>query len=384
MTKSTANRLLRIVSGFGLVWAASAIAGGSSRPGSNPFEAGSGVNLDELAKSQSLAPLNLIVSSNVAGKLGPCGCSINPKGGVDRRHNFIESSKTLTGTTLILDAGNALFPTRTLDPSLVTKQRERAKKIAQTHKALGIEVQNVGLLDLASGLDYLSALAKETGLALISTNIVRAADGKAPFADAYVKEVPGVGKVLVLGLSALSAEVVGVKSLDPVESTKAQIQKHKPKVTIVLSDLGQSEDLNLMAKVGQALVVIGGRDLNAIDIPLHAGSGVLIQPGIQGQQLGVFRMASIKGFSAWRNLTQDKALANRWNQLVSENAYVQKQESSEDKKRSLERIQESFAELSKYAQTDINNSWPYAYELYDLDERYAQKNKFTKLALEDQ
>lgn len=370
---------------FTFLYSGFVMAGGGPRPAANPFEVGAGLNLDEWAKTNAIKPLNLILSSNVASKLGPCGCSVNPKGGVDRRFNFIQSKANVGGETLILDAGNALFANRHVDPSLALKQRTRARAIAASQKALGIEVQNVGVVDLAAGLDFALEVKKASGLKMISTNLVREDGVTAPFDTFYTKEVAGLGKVLVLGVMALPEEgLSGLKVLDAVEAVQAQIKNQKPKITVVLSDLGQSEDMRMMVKVNEPMIVVGARDLNSIDIPLHAGKGILVQPGIQGQQTGLFRFAAPKDFVAWRNLTQDKALSQRWNQLVNEYRAVKEQDSSDDKKKSLERIADSFEELSKYASTDLNKSWPYAYELYDMDSRYAQKNQFTKQALEDQ
>lgn len=363
------------------VWAQ---AGGGGRPTPNPFESGAGVGIDEWALKQKSAPLNLILTSNLSAKLGPCGCSTNPKGGVDRRHNFIQSQKSLKGGTLILDAGNSLFASRNLDTSLLTKQKARAQKISEAQKSLGVEVQNVGVLDLAAGVDFAKSLAKSSGLKMIASNL-RTTSGQAPFETFHVREVPGLGKVLVIGVTLLpEGGLMGLTVLDPVAVVKDLIKSQSPQFTVVLSDLGQSEDMSLMNKIKSPMLVVGARDLNAIDIPLHAGEGILIQPGIQGQQVGLFRIVAGEGFAAWRNLTQERSLSQRWKQLESEYKYLREQPASDDKTRALERIQDTFEELSKYAQSDLKKSWPYAYELFDMDERYAQKNSFTKLALEDQ
>lgn len=360
-------------------------AAGSSKPPENPFESAAGLGVEDWAKNNQSLLLNVLATSNIASKLGPCGCSTNPKGGVDRRYNFIETQKNLTGYLLQLDAGNSLFASRNLDASMIFKQQERAKKMSIAQRDLGVEAQNVGAYDLASGVEFVVNLGRTTGLNFISSNIQNSKDGGFPFKTHFIKELKGAGKVLVLGFtSPEDTPPAGFRILEPEAILKSKIQEFKPSVTLVLSDMGQVRDMRLLENSNMPIMVIGSRELGAIDIPVHAGSGFMIQPGIQGQQISVARLALGSKFNSWRNVTQENALSRRWNQLLDEYKYISSQEGSKEKKLSIEKIKETFEELSKYAKNDAKTSWPYAYEIYDMDERYAQKNKFTKLALEDQ
>jgi hypothetical protein len=360
----------------------SALASSGPKPEQNPFELSSQLNFEKTAKERSVEPGVFLFSSNVASKLGPCGCSVNPKGGFDRRFNFLKSVEgNNKATVYLMDAGNALFASKRIDPSLASEQKLRAREVAKAQSDLGVVAHNVGALDLSAGVDFIKDVQKHSKLNFISSNLVDDESSKLLF-KAYELIKIGEDQVLVLGLT--NSYLPGVyKSLDYEETINKYISKTKPSFLIVLSDLGQAIDNSLMAKISIPNLFVGSRDLAALDIPFHVKKGLAIQPGIQGQQVARFSYLPGTKFKGWRNLTQDKLLSNRWKQLASEYKFVKDQKSSEDRSSALDKIKSSFEALSVYAETELKRAWLYEYELVDMDERYAQKNAFTQLAKKD-
>lgn len=71
-----------------------------------------------------MSRLRVVFAGKVSGYLGPCGCSVNPKGGADRRLNALKKFRAhfaaegfSESQILILDAGNSLFENPRLDPT---------------------------------------------------------------------------------------------------------------------------------------------------------------------------------------------------------------------------------------------------------------------------
>src|SRR5687768_8219285 len=65
----------------------------SAHQAENPFQDAHVSGPLEWAEKQQLAHFRLLFSGNVNGQLEPCGCSVNPKGGLDRRLNFVRQQK---------------------------------------------------------------------------------------------------------------------------------------------------------------------------------------------------------------------------------------------------------------------------------------------------
>ena len=131
----------------------------------NPFAASSTVKIAEAQK------LSLVFSNNVQGFVGPCGCAYNPKGGLDRRLEFLKTKNYLhNSSAIVVDGGNALFPNLRLDEGQEKVLKEKAQVILQAHQLMGLSVANVGHLDLAAGLDFLRNSAPKD-YPFLSTNL---------------------------------------------------------------------------------------------------------------------------------------------------------------------------------------------------------------------
>ncbi len=122
------------------LWAFATALGGltacsSSSVSSAAFQAEKLAEADRLAETATAPHLRLLVSANVNGETEPCGCAVNPKGGLDRRWNYVEQAKASAGEAkvplFLVDAGNAFFPSLRLDPSKLDFFRARARTLAR-------------------------------------------------------------------------------------------------------------------------------------------------------------------------------------------------------------------------------------------------------------
>ena len=107
-----------------LIFFVSCASGLPRAPEANPFTAANApIELDKFtAQSPQHEHVHILYSSNVNGELNPCGCAMNPKGGVDRRLNFVEAYQKKF-PAVVLDAGNALFPAEKMDASQIEKMK---------------------------------------------------------------------------------------------------------------------------------------------------------------------------------------------------------------------------------------------------------------------
>lgn len=101
----------------------------------------------------------LFFTSELEGYLGPCGCSENMRGGIDRAAFQVAEAKKSGKPVLVIDTGNALFGTATIAADAVLQQERKAKTIAQTMTLMGLEAKVSGPLDDARGAEFRKSLA---------------------------------------------------------------------------------------------------------------------------------------------------------------------------------------------------------------------------------
>ncbi|MBS1983167.1 MAG: hypothetical protein JST16_03260 [Bdellovibrionales bacterium] len=335
--------------------------------GANPFTAtGVPTNLDEAAKAAQLPMVRLVFSGHVGGEVGECGCAVNPKGGADRRLNFLNSERagmsslrpTNRVPSLVLDAGNALFPATRLDRGQASLQRARAEFLLKAHALMGVAAENVGTLDLAAGLGYLKNAAAKAGVHLVSVNLVDAS-GKLAFEPSRRMTLPNGVWVTILGISAGGTLPDGMRTLDPAATLRDEMARIPDgDLVVVLSDLGQAQDRELAASLKRAAVFVGGRDSGSIETALQPGSALVVQPQIQGEQWGVLDIAWRTKATGWVSPSLSARYATNWERLKAEG--------------------QDLGEVKEYLPGDVNAKALYEYRLVDMGAVYAApKNELT-------
>lgn len=248
----------------------------------------------KLASSDSRTSVRLAFSTRLMGQAAECGCAVNPKGGVDRRLNWMRS-ESAQGPVVALDAGNSLFPSEHIDNASAERLLAAAKLIARGQSLAHVVAQNVGFLDLAAGPDFLRRLSQETGLQWVSTNLLDA-QKQNPFPPRQTIDLGGGTSLVVFGLTAGGTSLPeGWSAANPVTTLKAALQNvPATQPVVVLSDLGRTADEALARAIARPLVIVGSRDLSNLELPLHVGPSVIFQPAIQGAQWGLATLAYSK------------------------------------------------------------------------------------------
>jgi hypothetical protein len=150
--------------------------------------------------------LTLFYTGAVHGTLEPCGCTSDPLGGVDRYAALVNRQRKL-GPTLIVDAGNLLFPLG----GLAGPKREagglRARFLAAELGKLGLAGAGLGPSDLAAGAE-----------AVVPKRLAANLAGHAIVAPSEVRQV-GAIRVGLMGIADPAVlKDYDLRASDPVEA----------------------------------------------------------------------------------------------------------------------------------------------------------------------
>ncbi|MBX7116014.1 MAG: 5'-nucleotidase [Myxococcaceae bacterium] len=257
-----------------------------------------GVVLCALTVKAADKPLSVVITGDNGGEVAPCGCQMNPTGGLAKRKTVLQS--WVGQPLLVVDAGNALFRSA---GGADAKAQARAQFIAQTMAKLGTVAMAVGHRDLSAGAAFLKASAEKAKLKLLSANL---RDGEQkPFAGSMVWQGAGV-KVGLIGLSP-SGPVLGSPTLNGgavVEAAKAQLQVLKGKVDVVvlLAAVPYAEALALaQALHGQADFIVQSSDSRG-QVAQEVAGAYLIGAGDRGRAIARLDLNLGNGKGAWVDL----------------------------------------------------------------------------------
>jgi hypothetical protein len=350
-------------------------------PGTNPFEKYQKVNFEDYSAS-GLSKLDLVFSANVFGETDPCGCASGPKGGLDRRLNFLQMTPVF-GDRLVLEAGNALFSVESLDPSRLEFLKRRAVALLQGAQTMGVRAFNLGYLDLGAGTEFLKSQGKKFKTPFVSASIVSESGNPeawySPFIDLQVASMT----VRVTGLTAGRKEMPsGFKTIDADLALKRVVSEgSSPDFLVILSDLGRIEDERLLAKdFGMPTVVVGSRDLSSLDRPIVRGDRILVQPQFRGQQWGRLRVLTAPKAHAWFNLGQSAEFYKRWNEIHSKYAEIEQRQSGSERSSELKnQISAAQELLGQGPGNEGDRRSVFSYELVELGSKFMKSNELSKV-----
>jgi len=100
----------------------------------------------------------LLLSADTRGYLGPCGCSENMRGGIDRAAFQVAEARKSSKPVLYIDGGDSLFGETTLSDAMVPQEERKAQALAEAMKRMGLSVRATGELDDARGVPFRQSL----------------------------------------------------------------------------------------------------------------------------------------------------------------------------------------------------------------------------------
>ncbi len=351
-------------------------------PKVNPFAAFQNATLEDyelLQRDSALNKLEIVFSANLQGETEPCGCASGPKGGLDRRLNYLRMTPSL-GDRLVLDAGNSLFATESLDPAQKTQLMNRARLILEASRPMGFRAINLGYLDFSAGVDFIRAEARKWKVPFVSASFQDAETGKTPWFREFIDVQLGSLNVRITGLSAGRNGLEGLSFRPADEAFKSVIsQPGDVDLYVLLSDLGRTADQEIMRTHSKVpMVIIGSRDLSSLDRPTVLGKEILVQPAFRGQQWGVLRVLFDRQGAGWFNLGHSRAFYSRWEGLLRSRAHVLESAKGSEKREELALQDAAAKELLEQAPAGAGEKkHAFTYDLIDLGGRYMKTNELS-------
>ena len=106
-----------------------------------------GCTTKEVRPAAPVLHAKLFVTAELKGYLGPCGCSENMRGGIERTAFQIVQARKAGAPVFFIDSGDALFGAAQIPPEAVPQQERKARALADAFKLMGLQTRATGPLD---------------------------------------------------------------------------------------------------------------------------------------------------------------------------------------------------------------------------------------------
>jgi hypothetical protein len=238
----------------------------------------------------------LVIHSNLAGALEPCGCTEDQLGGVDHLGSLVAQLRD-EAPMLFVSAGALLFDRQRLEEERATQDRLKARTIAAIMKELGLAAWTPGAADFAAGKAELAAYAARSGAALLGTNLqgmdlVRGTTvrtGQLAIGLIGVSDLQGVAPARPPGVTA----ELGPGLVDGARREVERLRAEGARIIVALASMRRGEALRFAEALGElSLLVVGEPSgqgtLNDEPVPpMMVGSTLVVQTANHGQGIAV-------------------------------------------------------------------------------------------------
>ena len=192
--------------------------------------------------------------------------------------------------------------------------------ILKIYGLLSYDAVNVGLQDLAMGVDFLKDNAKASNIPLISANIIDKKNKKTLFQPYIIKEIAGA-KFGIFGLTSDSRirkyfknNINNIEILPPMDTAKKIVKELKAKginVIIALSNLGYGNDIKLAKNVSGINFIVESWSYLRLNYPRKVDKSFILSPHFKGQYIGKLSIFLKSGAYNFYNPQQEKVLKVR-------------------------------------------------------------------------
>lgn len=240
------------------------------------------------------------VASNRFLELEPCGCPVNPAGGLAREWVIAERWREKHGKSRValFSSGTQLVP---FAWDRVEKRRDhvtkKAEAIVEAMGLIGIRALSPTIEDAWLGVATLRRLQSHASFPFVSANLFLKKGG-APLFDRFARIEVGGHTVVVTGLSHTKAPANAPKQDEievrsPAESLAEALTLAGPAdLTIVLSSATQMEQQRMPGPFRRAQLILGGDAEEVMSTPQPIGPATLyVSPLGRGKQLAALRFS---------------------------------------------------------------------------------------------
>jgi len=237
--------------------------------------------------------ITILYTGETHAMLYPCNCPKEPDGGIARRATLIKQLRQDNHNTLVLDSGG-FFSGGLQDEYTqnITLDMQRVQVNLKAMELMKYDAAAVGDDEFNFGREFLQDNIMKTNLVFLSCNISDTGRKPALFKPYIIKEIAGK-KIGIIGVTTLlamqKASASGLKFIEPkiaVKQAVSELKKNKTDIIILLSHLGESEDLNLIKDVEGIDILIVGHSRTKEDLSTKINHTLILRPSWQGRRLG--------------------------------------------------------------------------------------------------
>jgi len=242
---------------------------------------------------------SILYSNDVLGEVEPCGCRVDPMGGVLRRAGLLKALEAeKKGPFLQVDAGNFLFESKDFPESLLESRKIQARALVKAHEKEGLEVTVPGDKDFALGLDVYQELIGKSKIKVLAANLL--SGGKPLFPGSAIFEKKSAdGKIVRIGVIGLVGETIEYPAPLTVEPRLVAFEREKNALAgktdllIVLSHSGMEPDLEFAKKVKGVALIVGAHSQSFTQDPVVENGIAIVQSSYRNQYIGVVPVETI-------------------------------------------------------------------------------------------
>ncbi len=230
--------------------------------------------------------ITILFTGETHAMVYPCSCPIESDGGVARRASLIKEFRAKSANTLVLDSGS-FFAGGLTDEYTQNTDLDKKRTLVNL-KALELmkyDALNLGDNEFNFGREFLQQAIIDTEVNFVACNLKL--NKTLSF---IIKELEGV-KIGIIGVAPVSIapKTGGLNISVPLSRVKQAVGELKSKsvdIIILLSQLGEQEDVKLIKAVPGIDVVIIGHSRLKETVFGKIDSTLILRPAWQGRRIG--------------------------------------------------------------------------------------------------
>ena len=244
-------------------------------------------NTFDAAAAAEATSVTIVYSTDIKGKIDPCGCKAHPRGGLAPRATYFDRVWEERPELLTLDAGD-LFGRRT------DGERQQTVFLCEQTASFGYDAIGLGEQDLNHGLEFLRKMMDDYQLPFTNANVRDASTGDLILPDAIIVERGGVrfGIVSVLDpkmpLDAQNGQAPAFRVDDPVSTLREIVPALRESCDsiILLSHLGDAGTDDVLRQVPGIDVAVVGHTYTSYKTERIVADTVVLAAAYEGRFIG--------------------------------------------------------------------------------------------------